>query len=243
MPTATFAIFLVRSPASRSTCVRTLIRVRAVRQMRRQDHQRPGTYQVTLCTENLRLLFVEAGDLRPVLSVLRVAVENDACDLALDGRGERLDGAMGHGSPLGVAAGEDDAVGALGGHLIEDVGHGFLGLRVGAAGERVGRERGGVVDAFCSDVGVTEGSFDAVGGLGAADSALDASVWDTWSYGGKTHHVAYLGGTTSKCEHDCSAATLGELIGPESSRTLFNRGGSSQSREGQREQGGGMHVE
>jgi hypothetical protein len=77
-----------------------------------------------------------------------------------------------HSGALGVATGENDTVGTLGGHGVEDGGHGLLGFGVGAAGEGVGGESCGVGDAFCGDVGVAEGGFDAVGGLGAADGTL-----------------------------------------------------------------------
>lgn len=73
---------------------------------------------------------------------------------------------------LRVAPGDDDTVGALGCHRGERVGHEGSGARVGAAGEGVGGDQSGVVDAFGCDGGAAEGALEAVGGGGADDCAL-----------------------------------------------------------------------
>jgi hypothetical protein len=149
-----------------------LIRAHAIRQMRGQHRQNTPTHRISRLTDNINLLLWEVGDLVVVLLLLRVAVEYHARDLRLHVLWEAFDGAVTNGGALGVAAGDDDAVGAFRCHVGERGGHEALGDGVCAAGEDIGAYEGGVGDAFGCDGVAAEVLLEAVRGRGANDGAL-----------------------------------------------------------------------
>jgi hypothetical protein len=139
-----------------------LIRPNTVGQVSRQHRQNTATHRIARLTNNADLLLGEVGDLVIVLLLLRVAVEYHARDLRLHVFGQVFDGAVTDGGALGVPAGDDDAVGALGGHVGERGGHEALGDGIGAAGEDVGSYEGGIGDAFGCDGVAAEVLLQAV---------------------------------------------------------------------------------
>ncbi|CAI6339234.1 unnamed protein product [Periconia digitata] len=157
---------------------RPLIRIRPIAQMSRKNKKSASAHRIPRSANNLRLGLVEARNLRIILRVLRVAVQNHTRDATLDVGGQLLNGAVVDGCALRVAAGHDDGIGTLRGHGRNGVNHEVSGLRVGAAGERVGGERSVVVDAFGCDVGVAELLLDTVRGR--------------WAYYGSLHRGLLL---------------------------------------------------
>lgn len=130
--------------------------------MRRQDHERALTYQIARLTDDLNFFRGEIVDPTIVLLILRIAVEHDARDAVLDSGGEFLNGTVVHRRTLTVATADDDGVGTLVRHGREGVFQKVLGYGIGAAGEQIGGEERGVVDAFCRNCRVTEYLLEGV---------------------------------------------------------------------------------
>jgi hypothetical protein len=141
--------------------------------MRGQHRQNTPTHRISRLTNNANLLLREVWDLVLVLLLLRVAVGYHARDLRLHVLWEILDGAVTNGGALGVAAGDNDAVGTFGCHVGESVGHKAFGGGVCAAGEDVGAYEGGVGNAFGCDGVAAEVLLEAVRGRGPDDGALE----------------------------------------------------------------------
>jgi hypothetical protein len=132
--------------------------------------------------EHLGAVGGEALDLAAGLLILRVAVEHDAGDARLDGGGELLDGAVGDGRALRVAAADDDGVGALaGGQLVVLLGL-CDALGVATAGHQVAAHGGRVLNALGREVG--DLAPDGANKTRPDDGALQAVSWQLERAGG-----------------------------------------------------------
>lgn len=116
--------------------------------MRRQDRECARTHGIPSITDDHRLLLWIIRDLSPVLYVLGVAKGDDAGDLGGGGGREVFDGAVHDGGTLGVAGDEEGGVWTAGGDVVDEGCHFSNASGVGAAGEEVGGEGGGVVYAL-----------------------------------------------------------------------------------------------
>lgn len=137
---------------------------------------------------------------------------------------------------LAIPAHNEQGIRALGVGAGDEALHLADAARVGSPGERVGGQRGGVLDALDGDVLGAKVGFQAVGGGRAADGA----------------HVADFGGSAGEEHDDVAAAAVGELGGGASHAVsqlaLFDGvdgAGCGEGREGEGEDGfnGQEHFE
>jgi hypothetical protein len=160
------------SPSPRRQELRRRIRITPIRQMRRRDSQRAHTDQIPHITKDPSLLPRISGHLTTILQILRIPKRDDAINRVLHARRQILDRPMHDGGALRVPPGKDGTVGTLRGGLREEVAHLADAQGVGAAGEEVSGEQGGVVDPLNGDTGGAEDLFEAGGGLWTDDGAL-----------------------------------------------------------------------
>lgn len=112
-----------------------LLRISSVGQMRGSDDQSSIADKVTWCTDDQRILSRIIDDPAAILSVLRIPEEDHSHNLGDDAAAQARVGNrfVGDCSALAVASGDDDAVGASGGSLLEEGGHFLDAVWVGAA--------------------------------------------------------------------------------------------------------------
>jgi hypothetical protein len=194
----------------------------------------------------------EVGDLAVLLLVAGVAVEHDTGDFGLGGVGQTLHGGGHDGRALGVAAGYDDGVGALGRGQLEEA----LGLAVGSASgafwQSVLADASGVgsSDALAGDIVGAVMLLEALAGRRTDGGALSNVLVGTNDglVGKCAYDVTDLGGATSEDESEGLACTVRELVHGRANivaelSALEVVGGKSSGSAGKESNGGGeLHV-
>jgi hypothetical protein len=146
-----------------------------------------------------------------LLLVTGVAVEHDTGDALLGGGGEAGHGSGHDGGTLGVTAGNDNGVGALGGGQVEET----LGLAVGCLGGAIGQSvlayTGGVrfSDTLAGDVVRICLLETLTGGWADSDALSIVISQDSQDVNSRSSYdVTRLRRTTSEDESDLLALTV-----------------------------------